>query len=102
MYVFGSIKTWLKSLKLVKNNNLDDEHYPSILVTFLGGGGRGGGQALRRDKWSIKAEPFSGKPIAQHKVQKPREHDCNCNFHQKECATYVNKHTQDLKGHKFK
>ena len=67
MYVFVSVKTWLKSLKLVKNNNLDDEHYPSISVTFFflgGGGGRGGGQALQRDKWSIKAEPFSGKTIA--------------------------------------
>ena len=43
MYVFVSVKTWLKSLKLVKNNNLDDEHYPSISVTFFGGGGEGEG-----------------------------------------------------------
>ena len=64
MYVFVRVKTWLKSLKLVKKNTLYDEHYPSILVTFFFWEGGGGGQALRRDKWSIKAEPFSGKTRA--------------------------------------
>lgn len=54
------------------------------------------------DKWSIKIEALSGKQERVHMVQKPREQDFNCHCPRKEFVTYLNEHTQDLKGREFK
>ena len=54
----------LKMLKLIKNSRLYDEHYPSILVTFLGETEHFSGK-IGAFRWSI----FVGK--RKHNVQKP-------------------------------
>ncbi len=50
--------TMLKILKLILKNRSYNEHYPSILVTFLGETEHFSG------KWSIKVEHFSGETKA--------------------------------------